>query len=171
MDIPYTKSQLKDTMGRPLTQSLFLEFGYNTDYALFTLNDEDKTYQDKTYFSLKRLYLDVGDPSEYQFARQCLLNWRHWKRITENKLFIPYLEEWREELEVQLRSEGIISVMEQSENNFQAAKWLADKGWDKKGVGRPSKADKARENSIKDKLGEGLNADVIRMERFVKASG
>jgi len=168
MEIPYTKEQLKDSMGRPLTQSMFLEFGYNIQYALFTLNDEDKVYQDKVYPSLKKLYLDIGDPTEYQFAKQCLLGWRHWVRLCENKLFKPFLQEWRDELEVALRSEGIISVMSQSEDNFQAAKWLADKGWDKKGVGRPSKADKTREANIKDRLGEQLDADVIRMEKFAK---
>lgn len=168
MEIPYTKKQLVDTLGRPLTQSLFLEFGYNTQYAVFTLNDEDKEYQEKTYPSLKRLYLEIADPTEYQFAKQCLLNWRHWVRICENKLFKPYLDEWRDELEVQLRSEGILAVMDQSEQNFQAAKWLADKGWDKKAVGRPSKADKNREANIKDRLGDQLEADVIRMERFAQ---
>lgn len=166
MEIPYIKDQLKDTMGRPLTQSLFIEFGYNLQYALFTLNDEDKIYQEKVYPSLKKLYLEIGDPTEYQFAKQCLLGWRHWVRICENKLFKPFLAEWRDELEVSLRSEGVLSVMSQSENNFQAAKWIADKGWDKKGVGRPTKADKSREASIKDRLGDELDAQVIRMEKF-----
>ena len=165
MDVPYTKDKLLDTLGRPLTQSLFLEFGYNTDYALFTLNDEDKVYQDKTYYSLKRLYLEIGDPTEYEFAKSCLLGWRHWKRICENKLFKPYLEEWREELEIMIRSEGVLAVMDQAENNFQAAKWIADRGWDKKGAGRPSKVEKQREEHIKDRLGETLNAQIIRMEK------
>ena len=166
MEIPYTREQLKDSMGRPLTQSMFLEFGYNVQYAVFTLNDEDKVYQDKVYPSLKKLYLEIGDPTEYQFAKQCLLGWRHWVRLGENKLFKPFLQEWRDELEVALRSEGILSVMSQSEENFQAAKWLADKGWDKKGVGRPSKADKTRESNIQNRLGDQLDADVIRMEKF-----
>lgn len=169
MDTPWTKEQLLDTMGRPLTQSLFLEFGYNTQYAIFTLNDDDKIYNDKTYYSLKKWYLDIGDPTEYEFAKKCLLGWRHWKRICENALFKnQYLEEWRDELEVLLRSEGILSVMSQSEDNFQAAKWLADKGWDKRGAGRPSKADKQREESIKNRLGDSLNAEVIRMENYTK---
>ncbi len=165
-ETPWSKENLLDTMGRPLTQSLFLEFGYNVQYAVFTLNDDDKVYQGKTYHSLKKWYLEIGDPTEYEFAKKCLLGWRHWKRICENALFKPYLEEWRDELEVALRSEGILSVMSQSEDNFQAAKWIADKGWDKKAVGRPSKADKEREASIRDRLGDALEADVIRMEKF-----
>lgn len=41
------------------------------------------------------------------------------------------VDKWREELEVALRSEGVLSIVTASEENFQAAKWLADKGWSK----------------------------------------
>ena len=37
------KTKLKDSMGRPMTQALFLEIGYETDKAVFTLKDEDHT--------------------------------------------------------------------------------------------------------------------------------
>lgn len=165
-DVPYEKEKLRDSTGRPLTQSLFLEFGYNTEYALFTINDEDKVYNGKVYFSLKRLYLETGDPTEYSFAKKYLLGWNHWKRLCKNKLFVDLAAEWREELEIMIRSEGVLAVMDQSNDNFQAAKWLADKGWDKRGAGRPSKADQTREDNIKDRIGEGLNAEIIRMEKF-----
>ncbi|MFM0827351.1 hypothetical protein, partial [Klebsiella oxytoca] len=60
------KKLLKDTMGRPLTQGLFLEIGYNTEYAVYTLEDEDKEYKGKTYPALKKLYLACEDPTEYK---------------------------------------------------------------------------------------------------------
>lgn len=166
LEVPWKKEQLVDTMGRPLSQSLFLELGYNTDYAIFTLNDEDKIYQDRVYPSLKKWYLKVGDPTELTFARKCLLNWRHWKKLCENKLIRPYIEEWREELEVQIRAEGILSIVDQSMENFQAAKWLADRGWDKRGAGRPSKAEKQREKDIQDRIDQELKADVLRMADY-----
>lgn len=171
MGVPYTKDKLLDTMGRPLTQSLFLELGYNTDYALFTLNDDDKLYQGKTYYSLKKLYLEIGDPSEYEFAKACLLGWRHWKRLQENKLIRPHIEEWREEIEVMRRSEGILSIADQAEGNFQAAKWLAERGWDKRGAGRPSKVEKKREEMMKERISENVFSDnILRMEKFDKVN-
>jgi hypothetical protein len=159
-------------MGRPLTQSLFLEFGYNTNYAVFTLNDEDKVYNDKTYYALKKWYLDAEDPSEYRFAKECLLGWRHWVRLIENKLFQPYLQEWRDELEVAMRSAGIQSIYDLScseTGNFQAAKWLADKGWDKRHPGRPSKAEQERDDNIHDRILKELNEDVDRMKEYDKS--
>ena len=45
------KSKLVDTNGKPLTQSLFLEIGYN-DFALFTLKEQDYDYNGKLYPSL-----------------------------------------------------------------------------------------------------------------------
>ena len=55
------KATLRDTKGRPLTQSLFLELGYNTQYAVYTLKDEDYNYEGKLYPSLKRLYLEMEE--------------------------------------------------------------------------------------------------------------
>lgn len=159
------KAKLIDTMGRPLTQSLFLECGYNVQYAVFTFNDEDKTYDGRIYPSLKKLYLACEDPTEYQFAKKHLLNWSHWKRLNENKMLREHFDEWREELEVIMRSDAIQAIRDMTADgtNFQAAKWLADRGWDKRGAGRPSKAEIERENNVQSRIGEYLDADVIRM--------
>lgn len=166
MTKPLSKEKLKDTMGRPLTQSLFLEIGYNVQYAVYTLNDEDKEYDGRIYPSLKRLYLECEDPTEYNFAITHLLGWNHWLRLNENKVLKPYFDEWRVEMEVMLRSEAVRAIMDltTSDNtNFQAAKWLADGQWSKRGAGRPSKADIERETSIRTRIGDELNFDIERM--------
>lgn len=168
MKITWTKDQLKDSRGYPLTQSLFLEINYN-DYAVFTLNDEPKEYNNKTYPSLRQYYLDIADPTEYQFAKTCLLGWDHWKRLCENKDISKEIDKWREELEVALRSEGIRAIVDataEDGGNFQAAKWLADKGWEKQKVGRPTKSDLDREKRISQRVEEGFTADIIRMKEF-----
>ena len=160
------KSNLIDTMGRPLTQSLFLEIGYNTQYAVFTFDDEDKEYKGKTYPSLKKLYLQSEDPTEYQFAKKHLLGWKHWKRLNENAILRVHFDEWREELEIAMRSEAILSIIDMAtsdQGNLQAAKWLADRGWDKRGAGRPSKSEIDREKRINSRIGDELTADIIRM--------
>lgn len=160
------KSKLIDTMGRPLTQSLFLECGYNVQYAVFTFNDNDKTYDGRIYPSLKKLYLECEDPTEYQFARKHLLGWNHWKRLNENKMLREEFDEWREELEVAMRSDAVQAIRDMTADgsNFQAAKWLADRGWDKRGAGRPSKAEIERENNIQSRMGDYLDAEIIRMD-------
>lgn len=159
------KTKLVDTMGRPLTQGLFLEMGYDTKYAIFTLTDEDKEYNGEKYISLKALYLSCEDPTEYEFAKKYLLGWKHWQRMNANVVLREYFDEWREEFEVKVRSDAIRSIVDMTAEgaNFQAAKWLADRGWDKRGAGRPSKAEVDREKNIKSRISDELEADLDRM--------
>lgn len=155
------KDKLRDTLGRPLTQSLFLEVGYS-DYAVYSIDqDEDYEYKGKMYPSLKRLYLECGDPTEYEFANKHLLGWKHWQRLKANKVLAKRFKEWEEELEVRLRSEGIKNAIEHAKTGtFQAAKWLADKGWDVKGAGRPTKGQTEREARIEERLADEYADDV-----------
>src|SRR5690625_4311210 len=97
-------SKFLDVNGQPLTQSLFLEIGYSTKYAIYTLKDYDHEYKGKIYPSIKHLYLDEEDPTEYVFANKYFMSWSHWKRVRENKVLQLHINEWREELEIRLRS-------------------------------------------------------------------
>ncbi len=169
MKITWTKDQMKDSRGYPMTQALFLETVYERDKAIWTFDDEDKEYEGKTYYSLRKYYLDIADPTEYQFAIQCTLGWDHWNRILDNKMIRKEIDKWREELEVALRSEGIQAIIDATASdggNFQAAKWLADKGWDKKSVGRPSKSDMDRQKRVADRVNQGFGAEIVRMDKF-----
>jgi hypothetical protein len=165
------KTKLRDDRGHPLTQSLFLEIGYNTQFAVYTLKEEDFEYEGKVYPSLKRLYLECEDPTEYNFAKTYLLSWSHWKRLLENKALKKYFDEWRDELEYKLRSQAIRDIIGMSANEsggFQAAKWLADRGWDKRAAGRPSKKEKEAEDNINNRLAEEFKADIVRLKAVEK---
>ena len=160
------KSRFKDVMGRPLTQSLFLEPNYNTEYAYYTLDGEDKNYKGTVYPSLKKLYIELADPIEYEFATTYLLDWDHWERLQGNKLINHHIEKWRHELELKLASEGFRMILDQSEDNYQASKWLAEKGWKKRGVGRPVKEKETKE--LDNYIENEFAADVVRMEDWKK---
>jgi len=158
------KARLLDINGRPLTQSLFLEIGY-TDYAVYTFKDQDHIWNGKVYPSIKALYLELNDPTEYVFTNQYLLGWSHWKRLLENKLIRKEIEEWREELEVKLRCSGVQNAITSAKSgSFQAAKWLADRGWDTRGAGRPSKAEVEREKQFQVTVDKEYSADIIRLQ-------
>jgi len=159
------KSKLRDSRGRPLTQSLFLEVGYNIEFAVYTQKDEDYEYKGILYPSLKRLYLEHEDPTEYDFACTYLLGWDQWQRICANKVFTKMVEAWRVELELKIRSQAVRDILDQSQGDkgFQAAKWLADRGWDKRGAGRPSKDELEREKNIRDKISAEYDEDVVRL--------
>jgi hypothetical protein len=168
MKITWTKDDMKDSRGYPLTQSLFLEINYS-DYAIWTFNDEPKEYNGKVYPSLRQYYMDIADPTEYQFAKQCTLGWDHWKRLSSSDLVRKEVMQWREELEVSLRSEGVMAIVDataQEGGNFQAAKWLTEKGWEKNKVGRPSKAEFEKEKRIADRINNDFKADIIRLKEY-----
>lgn len=158
-----SKDKMVDSAGRPITQSMFLEVGYS-DSAIYTLKDEDYTYEGKMYPSLKRLYIEEADPTEYSFAVKYLLNWKQWLRLCENKLIRKHIDEWREELEMKLRSKAVKEMIENSrKGKIQASKWLADKGWAQRGAGRPSKAEIASEKVFAARINDEYGADVIRL--------
>lgn len=157
------KADLVDNGGKPLTQSLFLEVAYS-DKAVYTLKGDHCEYEGKMFPSLKRLYIEMEDPTEYEFATEYLLGYKHWKRICENKLILRHIEEWREELEVKLRSRAVKHMLlAAKEGNYQAAKWFADRGWSNKGAGRPTKADIDREKKFQARVDSEYGSDVIRL--------
>ena len=162
------KSKFLDVMGRPLTQSLFLELGYSEN-AVYTLKEYDYPYKGKHYPSLKRLFLLEEDPTEYAFAEKYLLGWQHWKRLCENKAIAKHIEEWREELELKIRSQAVRDMMNMcasESGNYSAAKFLADRGWEKRAAGRPSKAEKDKHLRIEEKIEEEFAADVKRLADY-----
>lgn len=167
MEFTVNRNQLLDGSSRPLTQSLFLEVGYSEE-AIYTFKEVDHFYNGKTYPSLKRLFLEESDPTEYTFATKYLLGWKHWQRMNENKLLRKHFDEWREELEVKLRSEAVRqAIAHAASGTFQAAKWVADRGWATRGAGRPSKADQDKEKRIQEKIDEEYSGDVVRMFKGV----
>lgn len=164
METP-SKDKMIDTMGRPITQSLFLEIGYS-ESAVYTLKEHDFEYNGKVLQSIKKLYLEIADPTEYEFATACFLGWSHWQRLCDNKAIKKHIDEWRYELEVKLRSGGVkAAIAAANGGNFQASKWVADRGWDSRGAGRPSKADVEKETKIQAAISEEYSADILRLRK------
>lgn len=158
-----TKEQMVDSTGRPMTQSLFLEAQYSP-YAIYTLKDEDHEYNGKLYPSIKKLYLQEEDPTEYQFATKYLLGIKHWYRIYENKLIQPHIDEWRFELELKLRSKGVKQLINAANKGSQsAARFLVDRGWSERAAGRPSKEELEREKSIRLAISNEYADDIARL--------
>lgn len=162
MDID--KNKLVDSGGKPLTQSMFLELGYS-DYSYYTLKDNHYEYEGTLYPSLKQLYLEELDPTEYIFANKYLLSWKHWQRLCENKIIRRHIDDWRLELELKIRFMGIKATIDAAKTgNYQAAKWLAERGWgEKRQAGRPSKAEVEREKNMQLALENEYGADIIRL--------
>jgi len=160
------KKKFLDNEGRPRTQSLFLELGYNDDVALYTFKENDYIYKGKKFLAIKRLYLELADVTEYEFANTYFLSWPHWNRLCENKNIRAHIDQWREELELKMKTIAVKEIMSSAKNgSFQASRWLASRGWKQEGAGRPSKEDIARERKMLADIENEYSADVIRLRQ------
>jgi len=161
-------NKFKDTMGRFRTQSLFFELKYEGYDPLFTLKDKDHEVAGVVYRSLRELYLMYADPTEYSFAMGVFGSLKCWYKIAGNKELSIYINQWREDLEVKLRSEGVMAIRdlatdEGSKSRLAAAKWLAEKGWEGKARGRPSKQELAKNSKTKTRVEEAISNDYERI--------
>lgn len=161
------KSVFKDKMGRYITQGLFIDFRYDETYAVYTLEDQDKEYKGNLYPSLKKLYLEECDPTEYTFANKYLYGWEHWLALKNNKELYKEIERWEEELEIKIRAQGVHSLMKMSGGNFNAAKWVADGQWHQK-RGRPSKDEKEKERKIRERAMAEAEDESARVLPFLR---
>lgn len=159
------KNKFKDKMGRYLTQSLFLEYMYDTETAVYTLKDDDYEFQGKVYPSLRKLYLEMMDPTEYEFANKYLWGWDHWQKIVENKQMFSHIQKWQDELEVKIRAQAVKRMLD-LDSNFNAIKWAADGHWNVR-RGRPTKAERERERKIRDRVVKETEDDASRIAHLV----
>ena len=152
-------AHLKDSMGRFRTQSLFIERKNSKYPAPFTLKDIDHNGA----LSMRIIYLDTADPTEYSTAIALLGSWRHWQLLTACEFFKPYVNAWREELATKFESDRFQEMVEVSSKSqgtpagVAATKWLADRYSKKPELkrGRPSKDEKNKlllEESAEDKV-------------------
>lgn len=149
--------------GRYLVRALFQE--NNPDSPLYTLKDYDTDVP-----SLKRLYLECEDPSEYEFANKHLGGWDHWQEIATAAWFQPFLTKWRKELELKLKAEAfqalLIEARSGTKNSFSANRFLL--AWNEKDTsqhvrGRPSKAEIQAEAMRMAENQDNVDADFKRL--------
>lgn len=147
---------------KPKTSDLFIELAKVDlrDTALYSIKSEDCYDQGQVYPSLHKLYVDFGDPTEYYFANQYCLNLAHWREVYSHPLILPYVERWREELELKIKADALRSIVAASKGEnkdaIQAARYLLQQEWFKhgnvaqNGRGRPKTKSAAQDAPLRD---------------------
>jgi len=152
----------KDSIQRPRTLSLFLETNQSSLGAVFTLKDQDHELNGNKYYSLRKIYMEIADVTEYEVAMAVFGSWNHWKKIIASPPLIPYIQQWREELEIKNASRIIKGMIETAETEgskgLTAAKYVLEKGWEKK-AGRPSKKEIERTRRVHAGIKEEIEDD------------
>ena len=145
----------KNTNNHYLLRALFLEESYtDTSRVLYTLTNKD---HERGYKSLYRLYMELKDPYEYDFANKYFDGWDHWEALCNTAWFKPHIKKWRRQLEIRLRSEALSRIFEEalsdSKNSYNANKFLVEKGWVDRAEGkrgRPTKEEIKNELTVKE---------------------
>lgn len=148
------------------TQSLFWEYRNENVTSYFTTQKRDRVIDGRLHLSLYRLYMEIADPTEYLFAQEVFQDWEQWERITKNNILAGRLRipQWRTELELKIRSMGIqANIMEAKDGNVAAGKWLAERKWNPRKAGAPSKNEVIREMKISRQLDKETEDDLQRL--------
>ena len=163
----FKRDQLIDPIGSYRTQSLFVETNGTTDEPIMTLREVDIEYNGTVLPSLRKIYMETADPEEYEVAIKVLGSWEHWTRFFGNKKIMKYINQYRNELEVKIRSGAVKAMIktavEDGSKGTSAAKYIAEKGWNKRKAGAPSKIEVKRELAIQTGIDEELEQDLKRI--------
>lgn len=168
----FTQEQLKGPNGKIRTQSLFYELSYNDPSdAIFTLKEQDVEAHGKHFTSLHQLYVGMvpSDPTEYSFAMTVFGSWDVWSAICKSPLIKPYVNKWRKEVEVKVKSKAIQAIAEEMKSggrsSFSAAKLLLEKGWlDKDNASQAKRKLEAKEEEEQNKQALSLlSEDAARL--------
>lgn len=168
--IPEQKRKFRNLSGARLLQGLFYEMNREHSSDLYTLKDWDH----KGLPSLYRLYMEMDDQTEYEFANKYLDGWEHWCMLCDTPFFKPYVERWRHELYLKNAAQSLNRIKREakstSKESFMANRYLLERGWiskdeqKKQRVGRPSKEDIQKEIKEQAFIQSSMEDDLKRMQ-------
>jgi hypothetical protein len=169
MDEIEKSSKFRGSSGPRFTQSLFLEQSYHDkSQVLYSLKDHDNN----GYPSLFRLYMEMEDETEYEFATRYFDNFPHWEQIAALSWMKPHVERWRRELRLKIAARALRKLKEHAEHGegreaLASAKYLLEKGWEPKTAankrGRPSKDEVKQEVQRQAQVEKELGDDLSRI--------
>ncbi len=158
--------------GNYLTHGLFLETvngEQNPQDCSYTL----KPYDHKGRPSLKRLYLEMEDATEFEFANKHLEDFPHWEKLCRSPFFKDHLEQWRKELGLKLKARALrMIIKDAAEGKYDANKFLVANGWIEKNNpgeakrGRPSKQEIKEELTRQSEIEQSLQEDLKRISEL-----
>lgn len=119
------------------------------------------------------VFVGSDDPTEYAAALELVGSWEEWKFLKASwPGFNKFLQAWKDELEIKLRSEAIRNMCAQakSEKGTAAAKWIAEGRYNPSVVGRPTKSKIEREIKIQAGIVEEVEDDIERVMESLDTS-
>lgn len=142
-------SKFKDSTGRWLTQSLFVEtsYGNKNSTPMYTMKDYDLD----SIPSFTKMWLEIGDPTGWRQAHELLGGWDHWEALMRSEWFTEYAEGLMRKLEIKQLSDALLQLnLLKDKGNYQAAAFIAkqDHKRSRRGPGRPTKKEVAEQARV-----------------------
>lgn len=124
----------------------------------------------------KTTFVEMDDVTGYDWAMKYLESYDHWLYLLDRQWFAKAYEVWKNELQAKLKARALrrITELTTSTNEAQAlaaSKYLAERGWEKAGRGRPSKDEVKGEMKRLITQAETLDADAQRIGLTVIQGG
>ncbi len=125
--------------GRKPSLTLFEEFNDGSIKPIYVMEE------------FHQCFLEERDLTEYRTAIKMVGNWKEWERLKRDATtFRNLIIDWKDELEILLRSEALkkitdVVVSGKEQASLSAAKFIAQYGYNKAPVGRPSEELKKKE--------------------------
>ena len=169
MSLKSLATKFKNEQGVHFTKGLFYEqTPMDKSSVVYTLKDQAH----EGFPSLYLLFMEAEDLTEWEFANDYLGGWAHWKQLCNCMWFKPYIERWREELELKVRGQALRRIKAEAKSNsrnaYTANKFLVDAGWrpkeeNKNTKGRPTKDQVQREARKMAQTETDFNSDFERI--------
>ena len=146
------KSDFMNQHNQLRTSGLFREAAstIEKEKAVYTFNREDVTIKGKTYYSIPRLFMEeIEELGEYDFVIKYFASWEQWSQICKSPRCEPYIKRMREELKAKVRADAIRLLVKKSKKEVNAAKYVAEVGWEKRPTGKKkTKAEKKQDETL-----------------------
>ncbi len=126
------------------------------------------------YICFRTTFVELQDPTGYDWAMQYLGDYGHWKELLKCKWFQEALQTAQEELSQKLKAQALKVVLEIASNgspaSLPAAKYIAERGWEKR-AGRPSKVEIDKELKKATEVLDAETEDLVRIGGLKLISG
>lgn len=166
---PQEATKFRNHQGQMLTGKLFWDIGFDPNTALYVLKRNDFN----GYPSLYKLYMEMEDTVEFDFANTFFESYEHWEQICKTAFMVDLIAQWRKELELKLRARALRAIRETAKDgygnkSFEANKFLLIGGWVSQPNGSPKRG-RPSKDEIKNVAKEmaldsaSLKEDLVRL--------
>ena len=162
---------------RKPTKALFYEYRNTALEPTYTVHFQDRRVGDKVYKSMRLVYINTCDPTEWTFVQQvCHGDWEYWNQLQKalnNYILKPKkdsVDRWRKEMEVKMRSDAVVAIYKDTQqatpSSISSAKWLAEGRYKVKPTAAKAREEVVASSAQEKPANTDYDEDIKRMAQY-----